>query len=125
MGQASMLRSAARPDWPDSLLIFPATPQQGDKTMDKQKNERLLQRFEPGRREAMRKILGGAALYSAPVVTSFSMNSLGGAAQAAPAYCANQTGGCATPVPTLSEEKQVGLMALLAAAGAYLLHRGR
>ncbi len=92
--------------------------------MDKQKNERLLQRFEPGRREAMRKILGGAALYSAPVVTSFSMSSLGGEAQAQ-SFCANQTGGCATPVPALSEEKQVGLMALLAAAGAYLLHRGR
>lgn len=93
--------------------------------MDKPKNDRVLDRFEPSRRAAMRKILGGAALYSAPVVTSFSMNSLGGEAQAqsAPVYCGNQVGACS--VPALSEEKQIGLMALLAAAGAYLIKRGR
>jgi hypothetical protein len=89
--------------------------------MDK-KNERVLLRFEPGRREAMRKILGGAALYSAPVVTSFSTDSLGGAAHAQ-SLCANQTGAC--QIPALSKEKQLGLMAILAAAGAYLLKRGR
>jgi hypothetical protein len=90
--------------------------------MDKPKNDRVLERFEPSRRAAMRKILGGAALYSAPVVTSFSMNSLGGEAQAQ-SMCANQTTPCS--VPTLSDEKQIGLIALLAAAGAYLVKRGR
>jgi len=87
-----------------------------------EKLERVLHRFEPGRREAMRKILAGTAIYSAPVVTSFSMDSLGGSAHAQ-VFCANQPDACA--VPTLSEGSQVGLIAALAAAGAYLFRRGR
>ena len=89
---------------------------------NEEKMERVLHRFEPSRREAMRKILAGAAIYTAPVVASFSMDSLGGSAHAQ-TFCANQTGGCA--VPTLSEGSQVGLIAALAAAGAYLFRRGK
>jgi hypothetical protein len=88
-----------------------------------EKLERVLRRFEPGRREAMRKILAGTAIYTAPVVASFSMDSLGGSAHAQQVYCANQPGACA--IPTLSEGSQVGLIAALAAAGAYLFRRGR
>jgi hypothetical protein len=87
---------------------------------NKEKMEHVLHRFEPSRREAMRKILAGTAIYTAPVVASFSTDSLGGSAQAQ-VFCGNQT--CA--VPTLSEGSQVGLIAALAAAGAYLFHRGR
>ncbi len=89
------------------------------------KTERVLRRFEPGRRDAMRKILAGTAIYTAPVVTSFSMDTLGGAAHAQACY-ANQTNssGCVA-VPTLSEGSQIGLIAALAAAGAYLFRRGR
>lgn len=92
--------------------------------MSKQdKTERVLARFEPGRRDAMRKILAGTAIYTAPVVTTFSMDTLGGAAHAQTCY-ANQTNACVS-VPTLSEGSQVGLIAALAAAGAYLFRRGR
>ncbi|NDP43144.1 MAG: hypothetical protein GZ089_10595, partial [Aromatoleum sp.] len=46
------------------------------------KIDRVLERFEPGRRDALRKIVIGSAVYAAPVVASFSMDSLGGVAQA-------------------------------------------
>lgn len=85
-----------------------------------QKLERVLARVDPGRRDAMRKILVTAA-YTAPVVASFSMTSLDATAQS----CApNQT--CApTPVPTTSGWSLAALVGLLSAAGAYLLRPRR
>src|SRR6185369_2567418 len=55
--------------------------------MSNPKIDRVFARVEPGRREAMRKILAGA-VYTAPVVASLSMASLDAVAQS---RCANQT----------------------------------
>jgi hypothetical protein len=85
-----------------------------------EKMERVLRRFEPGRREAMRKILAGAAVYAAPVVASFSMDSLGGVARA---QALNQTE--VTPIPATSGWGLAGLVALLGASGAFLARRFR
>lgn len=84
------------------------------------KLERVLERFEPGRRDAVRKVLIGAAVYTAPVVASFSMDSLGGVAQA---QSQNQT--TVQPIPANSTWGLAGLAALLGAAGALLLRRRR
>ena len=40
--------------------------------------ERLLERVDPARRDIVRKLLLGAAVYSAPLVVSYSMDSLEG-----------------------------------------------
>ena len=85
------------------------------------KLERVLERFEPGRRDAVRKVLIGAAIYAVPVVASFKMDSLGGVAQAA---AVNQTN-VALQVPTTSTWSLVGLTALLGGIGAFLLRRRR
>jgi hypothetical protein len=87
---------------------------------DEQKMDQILKRVEPGRRDAVRKILLGAAIYAAPVVASFSMDSLGGVAQA---QSRNQ--GPAQPVPATSNWSMAGIVAVLGAAGAFLLRRGR
>jgi len=100
------------------------------------KVEEVLARVEPGRRDAMRKILA-SAVYAAPVVASFSMASLD--ASAVPAnFCANQTdvvvapGGaaiqlrnCDHPVPATSPLSVAALAGALGAAGAYLVRRRR
>jgi len=80
------------------------------------KLERVLERFEPGRRDAVRKILIGTAIYTAPLVASFSMDSLGGVAQA---QSRNQTN--VEPIPTTSPWGLAGLVALVGAAGAFVL----
>ena len=85
---------------------------------DEQKMDQVLERIEPGRRDAVRKILLGAAIYAAPVVASFSMDSLGGVAQA-------QSQNQALPVPATSNWGTAGIVAALGAAGAFLLRRGR
>jgi hypothetical protein len=86
---------------------------------NEQKMDQVLKRVEPGRRDAVRKILLGAAIYAAPVVASFSMDSLGGVAHA---QSQNQT---ALPVPATSNWGMAGVVAALGAAGAFLLRRGR
>jgi hypothetical protein len=87
-----------------------------------QKVERVLERIEPGRRDAVRKILLGATAYAAPVVAPFSMGSLGGVAQA---QVPNQTEVPTIPVPTTSVWGLAGLVATLGAAGALLVRRIR
>jgi hypothetical protein len=83
------------------------------------KIDRVLQRVEPGRREALRKILAGTAIYAAPVVASFSIEGLGGVAQA---QVSNQP---PEAVPAMSKSGLAGLLAMMAAAGALLLRRFR
>jgi MYXO-CTERM domain-containing protein len=85
------------------------------------KVERVLARVEPGRRDAMRKILVTAA-YTAPVVASFSMASLDAVAQS---LCANQTSCAPQSVPAASPWSLAALAGVLGAAGAWLLRRRR
>ncbi|HET7033800.1 MAG TPA: IPTL-CTERM sorting domain-containing protein [Casimicrobiaceae bacterium] len=82
------------------------------------KIERIVSRMEPARREAIRKMLVTAA-YTAPVVASFSLDSL---AQQPP-QCANQTGPCVTAVPATSSWSLAVLAGALGAVGAFLLRR--
>jgi hypothetical protein len=86
---------------------------------DEQKVERVLEHVEPGRRDAVRKILIGATVYAAPVVASFSMDSLGGTAAA---QVQNQT---QASVPATSGWGLAGLAATMAAVGAFLARRVR
>ncbi len=79
--------------------------------------ERFLERVEPGRRDALRKILAGAAVYTAPVVASFTMDTLDGQAQA---QVTNQVS-----VPASSGWSLAALTGIIAAAGALLLRRRR
>lgn len=81
--------------------------------------ERILERFEPGRRDMLRKILIGTAVYAAPVVASFSMDSLGGTAHA---QSRNQS---VVAVPATSDWSLAGLAAFVGAAGAMILRRRR
>ena len=82
--------------------------------------EKLLDRYEPERREALRKILLGTAIYATPVVASYSMQNLGGVANA---QAINQTIGPSIPV-----DSGIALAATagaIAAAGAFVLRRRR
>ena len=90
------------------------------------KVEQLLQRYSPERREALRKILLGTAIYTAPVIASYSMQSLGGDVQAQIA-CFNQTapGSCAAPVPVDSGLGLAAAAGAIGAAGAFMLRRRR
>jgi hypothetical protein len=85
-----------------------------------QKLERVLARVDPGRREAMRKILVTAA-YAAPVVASFSMANLDAVAQS----CGPNQSCPPVPVPTTSGWSLAALVGLLSAACAYLLRPRR
>jgi IPTL-CTERM motif len=87
------------------------------------KIDRVLERFEPGRRDALRKIVIGSAVYVAPVVASFSMDSLGGIAQAQGNNQTRILGANAVPAP--KGWSLAALAALVSAAGAYLLRRRR
>jgi hypothetical protein len=86
---------------------------------NEQRIDRILERIEPGRRDAVRKILVGASLYAAPVVASFSMDSLGGVAQA---QVPNQP---VMSVPATSSWSLAGLAAAMGVAGAIVLRRIR
>jgi len=84
------------------------------------KIDQLLERYAPERREALRKILLGTAIYAAPLIASYSMQNLGGVAQA---QSQNQTFVQAIPV-----DSGIGLAAgaaAVAAAGAFVLRRRR
>jgi MYXO-CTERM domain-containing protein len=85
------------------------------------KVEQLLQRYSPERREALRKILLGTALYTAPVIASYSMQSLGGVAQA---QATNMTIS-AQPVPVDSGLGLLAAAGAVGAAGAFMLRRRR
>lgn len=85
------------------------------------KIEQLIARFAPERREALRKILLGTAIYTAPVIASYTMHNLGGVAQAA---SSNQTLG-ATPVPIDSGLGLAAAAGAVGAAGAFMLRRRR
>ena len=86
------------------------------------KIEKLLERYSPERRDALRKILLGTAIYAAPVVASYSMQSLGGVAQAQ-ALCQNQTLGTCFPVPVDSGVALAAAVGAIGAAGAFVLRR--
>ena len=88
--------------------------------------ERVLARVDPGRRDALRKILTGAAVYSIPVVASFPLDSLAGTT--APPRCANQTDmlcESAAPVPAVPVWGLAALGGLLGAVGAFLGRKRR
>jgi hypothetical protein len=81
--------------------------------------ENLLEKVDPARRDIVRKLLLGTAVYSAPLVLSYSMDSLEGTARA---QSQNQTIS-ATPVPATSGWTLTALAGALAAAGAILIRR--
>ncbi len=82
--------------------------------------ERFLERIDPSRREALRKILAGTVLYSAPLIASFSMQSLEGVAQA---QSKNQTQ--VQAVPASSGWTLTALAAAIGAAATLLIRRRR
>lgn len=82
--------------------------------------ERLLERIDPSRRDAVRKLLLGAAVYSAPMIASFSMDSLEGVANA---QVPNQV--TPNPVPATSGWSVLALAGALSAAAAVMLRRRR
>lgn len=79
--------------------------------------ERFLQRVEPGRRDALRKLLAGAVVYTAPLVASYSMDSLDGVARAQPPNQAGQ------PIPASSGWTLTALAGAIAGAAALVLRR--
>ena len=82
--------------------------------------ERLLERVDASRRDAVRKLALGAALYTAPLIASYSMDSLEGVANA---QASNQT--VAAAIPTTSGWSLVALAGALSAAAAFVLRRRR
>lgn len=85
------------------------------------KIEPLLERIDPSRRDTVRKLVAGAAIYAAPMIASFSMDSLEGVANA---QVHNQTT-TVNPVPATSGWSVVALAGALSAAATVLLRRRR
>jgi hypothetical protein len=81
--------------------------------------EELLEKVDPDRRDVVRKLLLGTAVYSAPLVISYSMDSVEGLARA---QSKNQTI-VGEPIPTASGWTLTALAGALAAAGAILIRR--
>lgn len=85
--------------------------------------DRLLDRVEPARRDSLRRLLqggaAGTALYNAPLVTSFSMDTLEGVANAA--TVPNQLP--VVSVPASSGWGIAALIGMVSAAGAFLARR--
>ena len=84
------------------------------------KIEPLLERIDPSRRDTVRKLVAGAAIYAAPMIASFSMDSLEGVANA---QVRNQV--TVNTVPATSGWSVVALAGALSAAAAVLLRRRR
>jgi MYXO-CTERM domain-containing protein len=84
------------------------------------KVEPLLERIDPSRRDTVRKLIAGAAIYTAPMIASFSMDSLDGVANA---QAPNQTS--VHSVPATSGWSVVALAGALSAAAAVLFRRRR
>jgi MYXO-CTERM domain-containing protein len=84
------------------------------------KIEPLLERIDPSRRDTVRKLVAGAAIYATPMIASFSMDSLEGVANA---QVRNQV--TVNPVPATSGWSVVALAGALSAAAAVLLRRRR
>jgi hypothetical protein len=80
--------------------------------------EHLLEKVDPARRDMVRKLIAATAVYTAPVILSYSMESIEGTARA---QSQNQT--VASPIPTTSGWTLTALAGVLAAAGAILLRR--
>lgn len=80
--------------------------------------EKLLERYSPQRREMLRKILLGTAIYAAPMVASYSMQNLGGVANA-------QSGNVGVAIPVDSGLGLAAATGAIAAAGAFVLRRRR
>jgi outer membrane lipoprotein SlyB len=81
--------------------------------------EKLLERYSPERREMLRKILLGTAIYAAPMIASYSMQNLGGVANA-------QSGNIgASSIPVDSGLGLAAATGAIAAAGAFVLRRRR
>lgn len=84
------------------------------------KIEQLIARYAPERREAFFNDPATTEIYTAPVIASYSMNHLGGVAQA---QSGNQSRPAAVPI-----DDGLGLAAAAGAvgvAGAFLLRRRR
>ena len=81
------------------------------------KIEKLLERYSPERREMLRKILLGTAIYAAPVIASYSMQNLGGVA--------NAQSGNQSDIPVDSGLGLAAATGAIAAAGAFVLRRRR
>ena len=82
------------------------------------KIEKLLERYSPERREMLRKILLGTAIYAAPMIASYSMQNLGGVANA-------QSGNVGAAIPVDSGLGLAAATGAIAAAGAFVLRRRR
>jgi len=81
--------------------------------------EHALERVDSERRDVVRKLVAATAVYTAPVILSYSMDSLEGTARA---QSQNQTVG-AVSVPATSGWTLTALAGAIAAAGAILLRR--
>jgi len=81
------------------------------------KIEKLLERYSPERREMLRKIVLGTAIYAAPMIASYSMQNLGGVA--------NAQSGNQSAIPVDSGLGLAAATGAIAAAGAFVLRRRR
>jgi LPXTG-motif cell wall-anchored protein len=81
------------------------------------KIEKLLERYSPERREMLRKIVLGTAIYAAPMIASYSMQNLGGVA--------NAQSGNQFAIPVDSGLGLAAAAGAVAAAGAFVLRRRR
>lgn len=93
--------------------------------------DKMIERFEPARREVLRKVLLGSAIYVAPAIASYSMKSLGGEVEAQ-LLCVNQTlpgpgpaPNTACSIPVDSPTALIAAASAVGAVGAFLLRKRR
>jgi hypothetical protein len=89
------------------------------------KMEKLLARFEPGRRKSLRNLAVGTGVFVAPVVASFSMQGLGGSAHAQAQYPNQPPAASSSPVPTLSPAALAVTAGLVTGAAALAMRQRR